>query len=251
MIGRLWQFFTQIQYEYDDVLRLQRAQLVQRITQVLGFLTIMVSFFIAINDLGNSNAIQQSLLVLMAAIGITTLVTGLLQNGYESVAGLLLVTMLIGVSTPVLEGTLNTIDSATIITPVVIAALLLGWRETLLTWFITILVMVPILLNTTGAELQDAIIFVSVHTMVAFLVTYYIQRSQSVSRQFETDARRIRRISNLASTLNVSNDERQILQQVLMLIRNELGFAHATFLRCRHKRQIYPSCAWWHEPDRR
>jgi GAF domain-containing protein len=229
MIGRLWQFFTQIQYEYDDVLRLQRAQLVQRITQVLGFLTIMVSFFIAINDLGNSNAIQQSLLVLMAAIGITTLVTGLLQNGYESVAGLLLVTMLIGVSTPVLEGTLNTIDSATIITPVVIAALLLGWRETLLTWFITILVMVPILLNTTGAELQDAIIFVSVHTMVAFLVTYYIQRSQSVSRQFETDARRIRRISNLASTLNVSNDERQILQQVLMLIRNELGFAHATF----------------------
>lgn len=236
-MAQLWQFLTRITYDYPDSVREQKANFVLRLVQILGAVAIFFGVFISVINLITG----QSLIGLHIYFGIGApllgvAVVGLLQNGQERVAVLSIVVALLFGGLLTLSDGMGDITDVAIMTPVLVAALLMSWRETSLVWLVAILLIVqsavlyPVIdASGTDITLLSVASLVATMTVLTLIVAIYTRQSEQAASGFEADAYRIRRITQTVSTLAIRTEERDVLERVMGVVQDVLNCAPVSF----------------------
>jgi GAF domain-containing protein len=151
------------------------------------------------------------------------------EHGQYQVVAVGIVALSLIAMLQIATGDLQNSSIFVLVTPLVSAGMLLGWRSTLLTYFVTLIMIAQptFIAPTAVTNYEDFLVIALVLSIVCFFLVVFGTNIQMAASRSLSELRSLREV--IAATLGYSavRDEIELARDVIDLIRDQLGYPFA------------------------
>lgn len=219
-----------IRYTYSNPLERERARLLITAGMLFGVLGVLATAVLMLSDVFSGQASGAVELIGLVGPVIGVIIYGLVQRGYLQVASILLVGTSLLLSSPMVLNGIDDMASSIILTPLIIAGLVLSWRGILGGGFVLLILLIQGSLSTdltlyssiNDFAINFTIVIITLVTITVMLLLIS-NRFEQLNRRYLSDLQGIRTANALIMSADI-DDEQTLITRTIRTLREQMAY---------------------------